>query len=98
MKADGILIDDKEQAWFYKTKLGLTEMQKQMLETTLGSSSEDYAACERESIRLFKRVALEVSHNGEITDFLLRSFPPVQVRLLRLPPRGAEGHRRDQLM
>ena len=56
MKAEGISIDDKEQAWFYKTKLGLTEMQKQMLETTLGTSTEDYAACERESIRLFKRV------------------------------------------
>ena len=40
MKAEGISIDDKEQAWFYKTKLGLTEMQKQMLETTLGTSTE----------------------------------------------------------
>ena len=50
------MIDDKEAAWFYKTKLGLSEMQKQMLETTLGADSEDYVVCERESIRLFKRV------------------------------------------
>ena len=56
MRAEGIVIDDKEAAWFYKTKLGLSEMQKQMLETTLGADSEDYAVCERESIRLFKRV------------------------------------------
>ena len=56
MRAEGIVIDDKEAAWFYKTKLGLSEMQKQMLETTLGADSEDYSVCERESIRLFKRV------------------------------------------
>ena len=56
MRAEGIVIDDKEAAWFYKTKLGLSEMQKQMLETTLGTDSEDYVVCERESIRLFKRV------------------------------------------
>ena len=56
MRAEGIVIDDKEAAWFYKTKLGLSEMQKQMLETTLGADSEDYVVCERESIRLFKRV------------------------------------------
>ena len=42
MRAEGIVIDDKEAAWFYKTKLGLSEMQKQMLETTLGTDSEDY--------------------------------------------------------
>ena len=29
-----------------------------MLETTLGGETEDYAACERESVRLFKRVHL----------------------------------------
>lgn len=28
MRAEGIVIDDKEAAWFYKTKLGLSEMQK----------------------------------------------------------------------
>eukprot|EP00434_Breviolum_minutum_P020400 symbB.v1.2.017989.t1/scaffold1419.1/size119806/1 len=74
MKADGILIDDKEQAWFYKTKLGLTEMQKQMLETTLGSSSEDYAACERESIRLFKRVHAGSMPMGHRKPMSLGSF------------------------
>ena len=74
MKADGILIDDKEQAWFYKTKLGLTEMQKQMLETTLGSSSEDYAACERESIRLFKRVHAGPMPMGHRKPMSLGSF------------------------
>ena len=56
MKAEGITIDAGEQAWFFKQKLQLTEMQKQMLETTLGANTEDYAECEKESIRLFKRV------------------------------------------
>ena len=56
MKNEGISVDEGEQAWFYKQKLQLTELQKQMLETTLGALTEDYGACERESIRLFKRV------------------------------------------
>ena len=56
MKAEGITIDPGEQAWFYKQKLQLTELQRQMLETTLGSNTEDYGACERESVRLFKRI------------------------------------------
>eukprot|EP00438_Fugacium_kawagutii_P022912 Skav224174 [mRNA] locus=scaffold2007:411362:424288:+ [translate_table: standard] len=43
MKSEGITVDVAEQAWFYKQKLQLTEMQKQMLETTLGTNTEDYA-------------------------------------------------------
>ena len=35
MKQEGITIDDAEAAWFYKQKLGLSELQKQMMETTL---------------------------------------------------------------
>ena len=58
MKQEGITIDDAEAAWFYKQKLGLSELQKQMMETTLGADTEDYTACERESIRLFKRMHL----------------------------------------
>ena len=58
MKQEGITIDDAEAAWFYKQKLGLSELQKQMMETTLGTETEDYTACERESIRLFKRMHL----------------------------------------
>ena len=58
MKAEGISIDPAEQAWFFKQKLGISELQKQMLETTLGGDTEDYAACERESVRLFKRIHL----------------------------------------
>lgn len=56
MKSEGVTIDTGEQAWFFKHKLGLTEMQKQMLETTLGVETDDYAACEREAMRLFKRI------------------------------------------
>ena len=58
MKQEGITIDDAEAAWFYKQKLGLSELQKQMMETTLGNETEDYTAWERESIRLFKRMHL----------------------------------------
>ena len=56
MKAEGITVEDGEQAWFFKQKLRLTEVQKQMLKTTLGSEAEVYGACEREAVRLFKRI------------------------------------------
>ena len=56
MKAEGIQIDEGEQSWFYRQKLLLSKMQKQMLETTLGAATENYMECEKESIRLFKRI------------------------------------------
>ena len=56
MKSEGITIDDSEVAWFYKQKLVLTEMQRQMLETSLGANTESYVECEKESVRLFKRI------------------------------------------
>ena len=56
MKAEGVHVDQSEQAWFFKQKLQLSEMQKQMLETTLGSDTDNYGVCEREAVRLFKRV------------------------------------------
>ena len=56
MRAEGIVLDDGEAAWFFKHKLGLSEVQKQMLETTLGAESEVYSVRERESVRLFKRL------------------------------------------
>ncbi len=58
MKQEGITIDEAERAWFFKQKLTLSELQKQMLETTLGAQTEDYAQCEKEVVRLFKRVHL----------------------------------------
>ncbi len=59
MKQEGITIDEAERAWFFKQKLTLSELQKQMLETTLGAQTEDYAQCEKdEAVRLFKRVHL----------------------------------------
>ena len=61
MRSEGITIDDSEVAWFYKQKMMLTEMQRQMLETSLGSNTESYADCEKESVRLFKRI-----HQGGI--------------------------------
>ena len=56
MKSEGITIDDSEVAWFYKQKLVLSEMQRQMLETSLGANTESYVECEKESVRLFKRI------------------------------------------
>ena len=55
MKSEGVNADPSEQAWFFKQKLQLSEIQKQMLETTLGSDT-DYGICEREAVRLSKRV------------------------------------------
>ncbi|CAK9111704.1 unnamed protein product [Durusdinium trenchii] len=52
MKAENITLDDAEVAWFFKQKLNLTEMQKQMLETTLSGMTEAYADVERESVRI----------------------------------------------
>ena len=62
MKAEGITVDPSEQAWFFKQKLALSELQRQMLETTLGVETEDYGACEREAVRLFKRVHFGPGH------------------------------------
>ena len=64
MRAEGITIDDAETAWLYKQKLGLNEMQKQMLEMTLGTSTEVNTDCEREAVRLFKRIYLGQSVDG----------------------------------
>ena len=61
MRAEGIVLDDGEAAWFFKHKLGLSEVQKQMLETTLGAESEVYSVRERESVRLFKRTSHALS-------------------------------------
>ena len=58
MKQEGIVIDEAESAWFFKQKLSISELQKQMLETTLGAQTEDYSQCEKEAIRLFKRIHL----------------------------------------
>ena len=56
MRAEGISLEDGEASWFFKQKLCLNEVQKQMLETTLGASTEVYAECEKEAVRLFKRI------------------------------------------
>ncbi|CAJ1448249.1 unnamed protein product, partial [Effrenium voratum] len=49
LKSEGVVVDDAEAAWFYKNKLGLSGIQKQLLETTLGTNADVYADCERES-------------------------------------------------
>lgn len=56
MKQENVNLDDAEAAWFFKQKLNLTEVQKQLLETTLSGAVETYADTEREAIRLFKRI------------------------------------------
>eukprot|EP00434_Breviolum_minutum_P017446 symbB.v1.2.015397.t1/scaffold1144.1/size135540/5 len=60
MKSEGITIDDSEVAWFYKQKLVLTEMQRQMLETSLGANTESYVECEKESdaVKLRSRMGI----------------------------------------
>ena len=56
MRAEGIQLNDEEAAWFYRQKLQLTEIQKQLLETALSSAGERYAEAKREAVRLFKRI------------------------------------------
>lgn len=40
MKAEGIVIDDAEASWFFKQKLSLSELQRQLLQTTLGTNTD----------------------------------------------------------
>lgn len=65
MKQEGITINEAERAWFFEQKLHLSELQKQMLETTVGAQTEDCAQCEKEAVRLFKRVHLQGLTGGK---------------------------------
>ena len=91
MRAEGITLDDAESAWFYKQKLVLNEVQKQLLETTLSSTDETYADCEREAVRLFKRIHMtgghaQPSNPGSIASLRKAPFRP--------PGSGKGGWRR----
>ena len=58
MEAEGIFIQDSEKAWVYIQKLGPTELQKQLLETTCGEDPT-YLSAEKESLRLFRRIHVQ---------------------------------------
>ena len=92
MKKEGIALDDAEAAWFFKQKLMLTEVQMQMLETTLGPDTEKYSVCEREAVRLFKRLHMVPMVNQDVSEnvnvFGSRPgllFPQVQLRVFLHP-------------
>ncbi|CAE7881426.1 agaA, partial [Symbiodinium necroappetens] len=53
LRAEGVKLPDAELGWFYKEKLGLDPLRKQLLETALGGS-EAYATIESEALRLFR--------------------------------------------
>ncbi|OLP82867.1 hypothetical protein AK812_SmicGene36445 [Symbiodinium microadriaticum] len=53
LRSEGVKLPDAELGWFYKEKLGLDALRKQLLETALGGT-EDYSTIEAESLRLFR--------------------------------------------
>ncbi|CAE7780296.1 tenm3, partial [Symbiodinium necroappetens] len=53
LKAEGVVLPDPEVGWFYKEKLGLDGLRKQLLETAL-AGAEDYHQIEAECLRLFR--------------------------------------------
>ena len=53
LRAEGAKIPDSEVGWFFKEKLGLDALRRQLLETAL-QGSEDYNVIEAECLRLFR--------------------------------------------
>ena len=53
LKAEGVVIPDGELGWFFKEKLGLDALRKQLLETAL-QGAEGYSTIEGECLRLFR--------------------------------------------
>ena len=57
LKAEGVVIQEAELGWFFKDKLGLDPLRKQLLDTAL-QGREDYNVIEGEVLRLFKDLHL----------------------------------------
>ena len=53
LKAEGVTLPDTEVGWFFKEKLDLDGLRKQLLETAL-AGSEAYSQIEAECLRLFR--------------------------------------------
>ena len=53
LKAEGVVLPDGEVGWWFKEKLGLDSLRKQLLDTAL-QGSENYGTIESESLRLFR--------------------------------------------
>ena len=58
LKAEGVVLPEGELGWFFKEKLGLDPLRKQLLETAL-QGSESYAVIESECLRLFRDLHLQ---------------------------------------
>ena len=53
LKSEGVVLPSSELGWFFREKLGLDPLRKQLLDTAL-QGKEDYADIETETLRLFK--------------------------------------------
>ena len=53
LQAGGVKIPDSEVGWFFKEKLGLDALRRQLLEAAL-QGSEDYNVIEAECLRPFR--------------------------------------------
>ena len=53
LKAEGVVLPDGEIGWWFKEKLGLDALRRQLLDTAL-QGSESYAVIEAECLRLFR--------------------------------------------
>ena len=58
LKAEGVVLPEGELGWFFKEKLGLDPLRKQLLETAL-QGSESYSVIESECLRLFRDLHLQ---------------------------------------
>ena len=93
LKAEGVVLPDPEVGWFYKEKLGLDGLRKQLLETAL-AGAEDYHQIEAECLRLFRGLHTQDPlfrradrASGRLT--IRRILRAVVLRCLRRPPRQA---------
>ncbi|CAE7399786.1 Ank3 [Symbiodinium necroappetens] len=58
LKSEGVRLPDAEVGWFFKEKLGLAALRRQLLETTL-QGAEGYSTIESECLRLFRDLHLQ---------------------------------------
>ena len=63
LKTEGVVVQDTDYAWIFQQRLGLSEIQRQLLETTVGEDPA-YNEVEKEALRLFRRIHLKGTEAG----------------------------------
>ena len=73
LRTEGIVVQDTEYAWIFQQRLGLSEIQRQLLETTVGEEPS-YNAVEKEALRLFRRIHLKGMDDAPVRSLRTSSF------------------------